>query len=119
MVLGDRLHDIVNALCGLIGVRELVVLSGGLGPMVDDLTRNAVALALNLPLEESQQLRSHIETFLASINIAMRPIDLGQTSQMLPEDWRRWTETQFSQAGLSATRRRSIELTTPLNMLAL
>lgn len=44
--------------------------------------------------------------------------DLGQTSQMSPDEWRRWSVVHFDEAGLSEARRRQIELTTPLRMLA-
>lgn len=77
-VIGDRFHDIVNAFRGMIGVRDLIVVSGGLGPTADDITREAIATATNTALEERPELVAHIKAFLAGVNLPMRPIDRSQ-----------------------------------------
>lgn len=50
--LGDDLEENVAALRIALGRAGLVVLSGGLGPTQDDLTREAVALVADVPLVE-------------------------------------------------------------------
>lgn len=50
-VVGDRLDDLVAALRGLYERAEFAVVSGGLGPTVDDLTAEAAAAAAGVPLE--------------------------------------------------------------------
>lgn len=54
-VCGDRLDDIAQAVAAALGDREIVIVSGGLGPTSDDLTRFAVAQALGLELEHNEQ----------------------------------------------------------------
>lgn len=49
---GDDVEDIAAALTQALGRADLVLLTGGLGPTLDDLSREAVARALGLPLAE-------------------------------------------------------------------
>lgn len=53
--IGDALQQAVRA------NRDLIVLTGGLGPTADDMTLAAVAYALNLPLEENSQAFTMLE----------------------------------------------------------
>lgn len=65
-VVGDVREEIQEALGQGFELGELVVLTGGLGPTVDDLTRPSVAEALNAPLEEDPALVSALrENFRA------------------------------------------------------
>jgi nicotinamide-nucleotide amidase len=50
---------------------DLVVASGGLGPTQDDLTREALASAAGVPLEENLEALAAIEALFASRNRAM------------------------------------------------
>jgi nicotinamide-nucleotide amidase len=51
-VVGDRVDDITSRVLELCSDHDLVLVSGGLGPTLDDLTREAVARAAGLPLVE-------------------------------------------------------------------
>ena len=53
---GDDLDMLVPALRWCIEISDAVIVGGGLGPTPDDLTREAVAAALELPLEERDDL---------------------------------------------------------------
>ncbi|AKU91798.1 CinA family nicotinamide mononucleotide deamidase-related protein [Vulgatibacter incomptus] len=56
-VIGDRLDDLVSALRELAARADLVVVSGGLGPTLDDLTVDGVCEAFDLqPVVDSEQL---------------------------------------------------------------
>jgi len=50
-VVGDDLDELVHVFRDAIGRVGLVVCTGGLGPTADDLTRDAVAMTLDLPLD--------------------------------------------------------------------
>lgn len=52
VVVGDRMDDVVHELSRLRAHADAVIVSGGIGPTHDDLTRPAVATALGVPLEE-------------------------------------------------------------------
>jgi nicotinamide-nucleotide amidase len=47
---GDNVARIASALHVALGRSEAVIISGGLGPTQDDLTREAIALVMNVPL---------------------------------------------------------------------
>src|SRR5690242_3818931 len=49
-VIGDDLERLADAIRRAVSRSEIVILSGGLGPTEDDLTRDAVALALDRKL---------------------------------------------------------------------
>lgn len=53
---GDTANDIQTAVTAALAVAELVLVTGGLGPTPDDLTRDAVAGLFGLPLEEDPEL---------------------------------------------------------------
>jgi nicotinamide-nucleotide amidase len=52
----DDVSEIVAAIRWLSEQADLIVIGGGLGPTSDDLTRDAVAVALDVPLELREDL---------------------------------------------------------------
>ncbi len=58
---GDALDDIASALTQALGRADVVVVTGGLGPTVDDLTREAVAKATGRELSEDPALWAAIQ----------------------------------------------------------
>src|SRR2546428_14066019 len=59
-VVPDRLGDIVQELTRLRALADAVLVSGGIGPTHDDLTRPAVAAALGVPLEGHPEAAARI-----------------------------------------------------------
>lgn len=59
-IAGDRLKQLVDAIGHALGRVDIVVLSGGLGPTEDDLTREAVAEALGVALKRDPDLIAHL-----------------------------------------------------------
>jgi len=60
-VVGDERERLVDTILGAVARSQIVVLTGGLGPTEDDLTRDAVANALGRTLEFSQPICDQIE----------------------------------------------------------
>lgn len=60
---GDDQAQIESALLHSLSRCDLVIVSGGLGPTDDDLTRQALAAAMGVPLELNQQWLTQIEQF--------------------------------------------------------
>ncbi len=68
----DQLSDLVTAIEDALARRpEVLVLSGGLGPTEDDLTREATAEALGLPLEHREDLLEEIRAKFAARGFTM------------------------------------------------
>lgn len=57
---GDDLERIVGAVRTALERVEVIVISGGLGPTADDLTRQAIAAAIGQPLELDPAVLQHI-----------------------------------------------------------
>lgn len=57
---------------------DVLIISGGLGPTEDDLTREAVAAALGVPLEHHPELLEQIAARFAQFNMTMAPSNRKQ-----------------------------------------
>src|SRR5204863_1655460 len=57
---GDNEQRIASVIDHALERVDIVITSGGLGPTVDDVTREAIARATNHPLEFSQELMDQI-----------------------------------------------------------
>jgi len=61
-IVGDSLKDIVRVTTAALSRADIILLSGGLGPTEDDLTREAAAETLGLQLRRDPAIVSAIET---------------------------------------------------------
>ncbi|MCW2600824.1 MAG: competence/damage-inducible protein CinA [Frankiales bacterium] len=68
---GDDLHRLVAAIGQHLIEADVLLLSGGLGPTVDDLTRDAVALACRAPLERQAALEAGLRAKFAAYGMTM------------------------------------------------
>ena len=75
---GDDLGKIVDSLQSLSRDVDLVILTGGLGPTQDDLTREAVANFLSSDLIEDSQAMGWLTEFFAS-----RSLEMGESQRRL------------------------------------
>ena len=60
-IVGDSLKDIVRVITAALSRADILLISGGLGPTEDDLTREAVAETLGLTLRRDTEIVSAIE----------------------------------------------------------
>ncbi|HTU42315.1 MAG TPA: competence/damage-inducible protein A [Candidatus Aquilonibacter sp.] len=77
-VVGDDLKQIVAAAQHAIFRSDIVIFSGGLGPTEDDLTREAVAEALGVPLRRDEQVLGLLEQRFAARGWKMSPNNTKQ-----------------------------------------
>ncbi len=70
---GDNRERIAETIRGVLERRDGAVVTGGLGPTVDDLTKEAVCDALGLPVELYEPALRQMEAFFAQIGREMRP----------------------------------------------
>jgi nicotinamide-nucleotide amidase len=88
-ITGDKLKSLADAVRHALGRVDIVVLSGGLGPTEDDLTREAVAEALGVKLRRDPDLIAHLYARAATRRITMtrnneKQADLIESAQTLP-----------------------------------
>lgn len=62
---GDRENDIKKALSGALSRSNIVILTGGLGPTKDDLTKDAVCSLLEIEMHIDELSLSRIENYFA------------------------------------------------------
>ena len=77
-VVGDDLDEICRLLDESFAGAELVLVTGGLGPTADDLTRQAVAAALGRRLTQSAEIVADIEAKFASFGMRMPAVNRRQ-----------------------------------------
>ncbi|RRR69533.1 MAG: competence/damage-inducible protein A [Candidatus Viridilinea halotolerans] len=70
-LVGDHVEAIAAAVREALGRADLVICTGGLGPTLDDLTRDGVALAFGRPLEFQAALLDQIAARFAAMKRAM------------------------------------------------
>ena len=68
---GDDVGRLVAAIHHHLAEVDVLLLSGGLGPTTDDLTRDAVALACQAPLERQGALETELERKFAAYRMTM------------------------------------------------
>lgn len=91
-VVDDTVETIARTVRELLDPDRLLVLTGGLGPTTDDLTREAIAVAAGVGMEEREDARLRLERFFADRGREMDPSNLRQTrfpegSTVLPTRW--------------------------------
>src|SRR3954451_24364572 len=77
-VVGDRRADLASIFRQALERADLVVLTGGLGPTDDDLTRDVVAEGLGLPMEEDPAIVAGIEQRFARRGLRMPAVNRRQ-----------------------------------------
>ncbi|HEX5235637.1 MAG TPA: competence/damage-inducible protein A [Silvibacterium sp.] len=70
-IVGDRPRHLVDAVRNALRRTDVIVVMGGLGPTEDDLTREAVAEALNVGIKRKPELIAHLYTRAAHLRITM------------------------------------------------
>ncbi len=75
---GDNRARIVTALRTALARADAVIACGGLGPTQDDITREAIAEVMNVPLVRDDEIAHRIEGFFRARGRAMPPNNLRQ-----------------------------------------
>ena len=90
-VVGDERERLTDTILGAIARSQVIVLTGGLGPTEDDLTRDAVASALGRSMVFHQEISDQIEARLRRYGRKMAEINRRQAyiiegAEILPND---------------------------------
>src|SRR2546425_9114453 len=78
---GDNIERIAEAISGALARADAVIITGGIGPTQDDVTREAIALATNDRLVTDPALRSDLEAKFARLGRPMATINLRQAER--------------------------------------
>lgn len=78
VTIGDESQAIRAALAQSLDRAQIILITGGLGPTHDDITKESVADFFNLPLVENPELRRQIEERFANRGVPMPKINLKQ-----------------------------------------
>jgi len=77
-IVGDSRERLTSAASNAISRSDVILFMGGLGPTVDDLTRESVADALGLPLKRDPELVTALERRFAERGYKLTPNNLQQ-----------------------------------------
>jgi nicotinamide-nucleotide amidase len=77
-VVGDQVEELARVLESALGWAKVIVITGGLGPTEDDITRDALALTLNAPLSVDEQIADQIRERFARRGLTMPAINRRQ-----------------------------------------
>ena len=83
ITVGDRLEDLVAVFKERSHEADIIMVNGGLGPTSDDLSTEAMALAMGVPLVENKEWRTKLEDWFSRNSRVMAESNLKQT--LLPE----------------------------------
>jgi len=81
-VVGDDVDELVAILRGALEWADVIVLTGGLGPTEDDITRDAIARVLGLPMSENESVVSRIRERFSRRGLTMP--DINRRQGMVP-----------------------------------
>ena len=70
-VVGDDLDELAGVFRATIGSVDLIVCTGGLGPTEDDLTRDALARVIDVPLDLDEEILEGINSRFARRGLVM------------------------------------------------
>src|SRR5690349_11804708 len=83
LTVGDNLQQLIAALRELARDCDVLLVNGGLGPTVDDLTAQALAEACGVPLAEHPAALAHLQTWCARIGLTLNAANRKQA--ILPQ----------------------------------
>lgn len=82
VTVGDDAPLLQAELAAMVASADLVIVNGGLGPTIDDLTAAILAAVAGVPLKENPQAVAHLQQWCARRNLQLNAANLKQA--MLP-----------------------------------
>jgi nicotinamide-nucleotide amidase len=100
LVVGDNLEELANAYRQARTRADLVVVSGGLGPTDDDVTREAIASVLGLSLIEDERITEQLRARFAARGFTSPMPEINRRQAMVPDGALVLENTRGSAPGL-------------------
>lgn len=98
---GDNKEDIIRSIREALMVADLIIITGGLGPTPDDVTREALAEAIEQPLEFRRELWEEIQAYFKERGREVLPSNINQA--YLPYGSRAITNPRGTAPGIIAS----------------
>jgi nicotinamide-nucleotide amidase len=83
VTVGDDIALLRTELADMTTKADLIIVNGGLGPTIDDLTAEILAAVAGVPLQQHPQAVTHLEQWCAKRNLQLNAANLKQS--MLPK----------------------------------
>jgi len=87
VVVEDDVEKIASCVGGALGRSDLVLVIGGLGPTEDDRTRDAIARAVDRPLERDEEQLERLRALFAARSREFRPLQARQADRPAGSEW--------------------------------
>jgi nicotinamide-nucleotide amidase len=97
----DDQKAIEQSILESVGRADALIITGGIGPTEDDLTRQALAAVMNAPLEPNQDWLTRLESYFTKLGRTMPPTNRIQA--MIPRGVTMIDNTCGTAAGMDAT----------------
>lgn len=81
--IGDNAEQITRALTEALNRTQIVIITGGLGPTKDDITKHTLAKFFSSDMREDEQVALHVKTMLEARGITFN--ELNHSQAMVPE----------------------------------
>ena len=81
--IGDNAEQITRALTEALSRTQIVIITGGLGPTKDDITKHTLAKFFSSDMREDEQVALHVKTMLEARGITFN--ELNHSQAMVPE----------------------------------
>ena len=81
--IGDEAEQIEATLHRALQSSQVVIITGGLGPTKDDITKHTLARIFNSPMHEDERVCEHVRTMLERRGISFNELNRGQA--MVPD----------------------------------
>lgn len=78
VTIGDDMDDLINELQHMSANSDVLIVNGGLGPTVDDLTAEALAVASGQPLAQNKQALQHLQEMSERYSLKLNEANLKQ-----------------------------------------
>jgi len=83
VTIADNLTVLINEIEAMSQQADILIINGGLGPTSDDLTSEALSIAINTPLEENPQALAHLQQWAEKRSFTLDKANLKQA--LLPK----------------------------------
>ena len=111
VIISDNKHDIISALDNASNRSDVVLITGGLGPTKDDITKHTLTEYFNTSLELNKDIESKIIAYFKSVNRPILKSNLDQA--LLPKSCQVLSNSRGTASGMWFEKNKIIYISLP------